>query len=84
LDMEYLGKIMEFALISLQKLSSPANENNLKEAHQKVLTELSNICQKDHSTHSHAIALVKGLRFVLEQIQVLKQEISSARIKIME
>ncbi|KAI3788928.1 hypothetical protein L2E82_01710 [Cichorium intybus] len=84
LDMEYLGKIMEFALISLQKLSAPANENNLKEAHQKVLQELADICQKDDSNHSHAIALVKGLRFVLEQIQVLKQEISSARIKIME
>lgn len=84
LDMEYLGKIMEFALVSLQQLSAPANENNLKEAHQKVLRELADICQKDDSNHSHAIALVKGLRFVLEQIQVLKQEISSARIKIME
>ncbi|XP_023730256.1 uncharacterized protein LOC111877988 [Lactuca sativa] len=84
LDMEYLGKIMEFALVSLQKLSAPANENNLKESHQKVLQELADICQKDNSNHSHAIALVKGLRFVLEQIQVLKQEISSARIKIME
>lgn len=70
LDMEYLGKIMEFALVSLQKLSAPANENNLKESHQKVLQELADICQKDNSNHSHAIALVKGLRFVLEQIQV--------------
>ncbi|GJS23453.1 T-complex protein 11 [Tanacetum coccineum] len=84
LDMEYLGKIMEFALVSLQKLSAPANENNLKDAHQKVLRELADIRRTDNSNHSHAIALVKGLRFVLKQIQVLKQEISSARIKIME
>ncbi|XP_024979522.1 uncharacterized protein LOC112516611 isoform X1 [Cynara cardunculus var. scolymus] len=84
LDMEYLGKIMEFALVSLQKLSAPANEINLKDAHQNVLRELADICRADDSNHSHAIALVKGLRFVLEQIQVLKQEISSARIKIME
>lgn len=84
LDMEYLGKIMEFALVSLQKLSAPANEINLKDAHHKVLRELADICQADDSNHSHAIALVKGLRFVLEQIQVLKQEISNARIKIME
>lgn len=84
LDMEYLGKIMEFALASLQKLSAPANETNLKDAHQKVLRELADICREDDSNHSHAIALVKGLRFVLEQIQVLKQEISNARIKIME
>ncbi|KAJ9538232.1 hypothetical protein OSB04_030965 [Centaurea solstitialis] len=84
LDMEYLGKIMEFALVSLQKLSAPANEVNLKDAHQNVLGELADICRADDSNHSHAIALVKGLRFVLEQIQVLKQEISNARIKIME
>nr|XP_043623306.1 uncharacterized protein LOC122595075 isoform X2 [Erigeron canadensis] len=84
LDMEYLGKIMEFALVSLQKLSAPANENDLKDAHQKVLRELAVISQADNSIHSHAIALVKGLRFVLQQIQVLKQEISAARIKIME
>lgn len=70
LDMEYLGKIMEFALVSLQKLSAPANEINLKDAHQKVLRELADICRADDSNHSHAIALVKGLRFVLHQIQV--------------
>ncbi|KAJ0644932.1 putative T-complex 11 protein [Helianthus annuus] len=84
LDMEYLGKIMEFALVSLQKLSAPAKEINLKDAHQKVLRELADICRADDSNRSHAIALVKGLRFVLEQIQALKQEISNARIKIME
>ncbi|XP_076887685.1 uncharacterized protein LOC143537905 [Bidens hawaiensis] len=84
LDMEYLGKIMEFSLVSLQKLSAPANESNLKEAHQKVLTELADMCRANNSNHSHAIALVKGLRFVLQQIQELKQEISNVRIKLME
>ncbi|KAI3712413.1 hypothetical protein L1987_70969 [Smallanthus sonchifolius] len=84
LDMEYLGKIMKFALVSMQKLSAPANEIILKDAHQKVLRELADICQVDDSNRSHAIALVKGLRFVLEQIQALKQEISNARIKVME
>lgn len=68
--MEYLGKIMEFALVSLQKLSAPANEVNLLDAHQKVLTELADICRADNSNHAHAIALVKGLRFVLQEIQV--------------
>ncbi|KAJ0513942.1 putative T-complex 11 protein [Helianthus annuus] len=84
LDMEYLGKIMEFSLVSLQKLSAPANEMNLMEAHQKVLSELADTCRANDSNHSHAIALVKGLRFVLQQIQALKQEISNARIKMME
>lgn len=85
LDMEYLGTIMEFSLVSLQKLSAIAHENQLKESHQKVISELAELCQAgDGSNRSHAIALIKGLRFVLEQIQVLKQEISKARIKIME
>ncbi|KAK3016322.1 hypothetical protein RJ639_007302 [Escallonia herrerae] len=85
LDTEYLGKILEFALVTLQKLSAPASEGELKTSHQKLLGELSEICQSgEGSNHSHVIALVKGLRFVLEEIQVLKQEISKARIRIME
>ncbi|KAL4580724.1 hypothetical protein LXL04_016926 [Taraxacum kok-saghyz] len=85
LDMEYLGTIMEFALVNLQKLSAIAHENKLKESHQKVLLELAELCQAGDGTNSsHAIALVKGLRFVLEQIQVLKQEMSKARMKILE
>ncbi|KAJ9552328.1 hypothetical protein OSB04_016373 [Centaurea solstitialis] len=85
LDMEYLGTVMEFALVSLQKLSAVAHENRLKESHKKVVLELAELCQAgDGSNLSHAVALVKGLRFVLEQIQVLKQEISKARMKILE
>ncbi|XP_071736870.1 uncharacterized protein [Rutidosis leptorrhynchoides] len=85
LDIEYLGRIMEFALASLQKLSAVAYENQLKESHQKVMSELAELCHAgDGSTRSHAIALIKGLRFLLEQIQALKQEISKARIKILE
>ncbi|XAR56338.1 hypothetical protein NMG60_11036783 [Bertholletia excelsa] len=85
LDMDYLGKLLEFALITLQKLSAPANEDELKVSHLKLLKELNEICQAGNgSSHSQTVALIKGLRFVLEQIQTLKQEISKARIKIME
>ncbi|GFY89353.1 T-complex protein 11 [Actinidia rufa] len=85
LDMDYLGKILQFSLTTLQKLSAPATEDELKVAHLSMLKELAEICQAGNdSNHSHIIALIKGLRFVLEQIQVLKQEISKARIKIME
>ncbi|KAF5936796.1 hypothetical protein HYC85_024302 [Camellia sinensis] len=85
LDMDYLGNILEFALNTLQKLSASANEGELKVVHQKLLKELVEICQAgDGSNHSYVIALIKGLRFVLEQTQALKQEISKARIKIME
>ncbi|KAL6964385.1 hypothetical protein U1Q18_035440 [Sarracenia purpurea var. burkii] len=85
LDMDYLGKILEFALTTLRKLSAPADEDELKVAHLKLLKELAEICQDGNgSNHSHTLALVTGLRYVLEQIQALKQDISKARIKIIE
>ena len=71
LDIDYLGKILEFSLVSLRKLSSPANEEITKATHQKLFSELREICQsRDESNNSCVIALVKGLKFVLEQIQV--------------
>ncbi|XVF67683.1 hypothetical protein PTKIN_Ptkin10aG0141200 [Pterospermum kingtungense] len=85
LDIDYLGRILEFALISLQKLSSPANDDEIKAANQRLMKELAEICEaRDKPNHSPALAMIKGLRFVLEQIQDLKQEISKARIRMME
>ncbi|EXB87373.1 hypothetical protein L484_016720 [Morus notabilis] len=85
LDVHYLGNILEFALDTLQKLSSPANDVEMKNTHQRLMKELADTCQaKDGSNHSSVIAMIKGLRFVLGQIQVLKREISKARIRIME
>ena len=73
LDMDYLGRILEFALVTLLKLSSLGNEDELKAAHQKLLKELAEMCEtKDRSSNwSHITALIKGLHFVLEHIQVL-------------
>ncbi|XP_059451407.1 uncharacterized protein LOC132182231 isoform X1 [Corylus avellana] len=85
LDIDYLGRILEFALVTLQKLSAPANDDEVKANHQKLLNELFEICQaSDESKFSCVIAMIKGLRFVLGQIQDLKQEISKARLRIME
>ncbi|KAJ7968051.1 T-complex 11 [Quillaja saponaria] len=85
LDVDYLGKILEFSLVTLQKLSAPVNDELMKGTRQKLLLELSELCRSgDDPHHSCLIALVKGLRFVLEQIQNLKQEISKARLRIME
>lgn len=71
LDVDYLGKILEFSLVSLQKLSAPANEKIIKAKHKALLCELSEICQsRDESNNACVVALVKGLQFVLEQIQV--------------
>ncbi|KAH0766928.1 hypothetical protein KY285_002799 [Solanum tuberosum] len=83
LDMDYLQKIMDFTLVTLQKLSSPAKEDELKANCQKLFGELADICM-DGSENSFILALVRGLRFVLEEIQLLKQEISKARIRMLE
>ncbi|KAH8510274.1 hypothetical protein H0E87_007994 [Populus deltoides] len=85
LDIGYCGKILEFAIVTLQKLSSPAQEDVMKALHQKLLKELTETCQtQDESKRPHIAAMIKGLRFVLEQIQALKQEISKVRIRMME
>jgi len=71
LDVDYLGKILEFSLVSLQKLSAPANEEMMKATHKKLFHELGEICQsRDGSNNSCVVALVKGLQFVFGQIQV--------------
>ncbi|KAJ0078070.1 hypothetical protein Patl1_36836 [Pistacia atlantica] len=85
LDINYLGRILEFALSTLQKLSSPAKDDEMKTNNQNLLKELTEICQaRDGSNYSPVIAMIKGFRFVLEQIQALKREISKARIRLME
>ncbi|KAG8364073.1 hypothetical protein BUALT_Bualt19G0088100 [Buddleja alternifolia] len=85
LDIDYLGKILEYALFTLRKLSAPAHEDELKRKHEQFMKDLAETCCADDSSdHSQVLALIKGLRFVLEQIQELKQEISKARIRLME
>ncbi|XP_044489318.1 uncharacterized protein LOC123213797 isoform X2 [Mangifera indica] len=85
LDINYLGRILEFALSTLQKLSSPTKDDEMKTNNQNLLKELTEICQAgDGSNYSPVIAMIGGLRFVLEQIQALRQEISKARIRLME
>lgn len=69
--MDYLQKIMDFTLVTLQKLSSPAKEDELKANCQKLFGELADICM-DGSENSFILALVRGLRFVLEEMQVNK------------
>ncbi|XP_042482980.1 uncharacterized protein LOC122063328 isoform X2 [Macadamia integrifolia] len=84
-DMVYLGKILEYALVTLQKLSAPAMEVEMRTTHKKLLNELGEISQaEDKSNASFVLAMIKGLHFVLEQIQELKREISKGRIRMME
>nr|XP_009414988.1 PREDICTED: uncharacterized protein LOC103995950 isoform X1 [Musa acuminata subsp. malaccensis] len=84
-DIDYFGNILENVLVMLQKLSSPANEDDMRKAHQKMLNSLTDIARSsDKQSNSFVVASIKGLRFVLEQIQTLKKEVSVARIKLME
>ncbi|GER56991.1 T-complex protein 11 [Striga asiatica] len=87
LDIDYLGNILEYVLVTLRKLSTPAYEDELKKKHQQFIKDLAETCQVStgqHSQNSQVIALIEGLRFVLEQIQDLKREISKARIRMLE
>lgn len=71
LDVDYLGKILEFALVTLQKLCAPANDEEIKNLHNNLLKELGQISQAgDKSNASFALLMIKGLRFVLQEIQV--------------
>lgn len=71
LDLDYLGRILEFTLVTLQKLSSPSKESKLKASYESLFGELSEICRtEDKSNNPCVIALIKGLQFVLEQTQV--------------
>ncbi|XP_010322777.1 uncharacterized protein [Solanum lycopersicum] len=85
LDMDYFGRILEFALVTLRKLSAPLVEDELNTNHQKFLKELGeNTRGRENSTALFASLVIKGLQFVLRQIKKLKGEISKARIKLLE
>jgi len=71
LDMDYLGRILEFALVTLQKLSALANDEEIKTSHDNLLKELREISQAaDISNASFSLLMIKGLRFILKEIQV--------------
>lgn len=75
--MDYLGKMLEFALATLRKLSAPANDRENESTHWNLLKELHRLCEaKDESGNSRAVAIVKGIRFILEQIQVCIHKLS--------
>ena len=72
LDITYFGKILDYALITLRKLSAPAYEDELNKKHQKFMKDLAEtFWAGKNSENSHIMALIKGLRFALEQIKVL-------------
>ncbi|MQM02855.1 hypothetical protein Taro_035623, partial [Colocasia esculenta] len=71
-DVNYLGKILDYALGTLLKLSAPANEEEIKRTHEKLLIELADVAAQTNKklNSSFVIVVARGMRFVLEQIQV--------------
>ncbi|KAK7256146.1 hypothetical protein RIF29_29581 [Crotalaria pallida] len=66
-----MASILDQIQNNIEKLSAPASEEIMKATHRNLFSELSEIFQsKDDSNNACFIALVKGLQFVLEQIQV--------------
>ncbi|KAJ8759526.1 hypothetical protein K2173_007143 [Erythroxylum novogranatense] len=85
IDIAYLRSILEFTLITLRKLSAPANDEAMTVLHNKILRELGEVpLPGDESKAPYVLSIIKGLRFTLQEIQTLKREISRARIKLLE
>ncbi|KAL5647573.1 hypothetical protein ACJX0J_041928, partial [Zea mays] len=78
-------EILEYSLDMVRKLSAAAKEDEMKKNHDKLLSELSTNSEVNgDGINSFVIAVIKGLRFILEEIKELKAEVSKARIQMMQ
>ncbi|KAJ8759262.1 hypothetical protein K2173_006782 [Erythroxylum novogranatense] len=83
-DMAYVRSNLEFALITLRKLSAPANDEAMTVLHNKILRELGEVpLPRDESKVPYVLSIIKGPRFTLQEIQILKRELSQAQIKLL-
>lgn len=70
-DAQYLRQILQYSLDMVRKLSAAAKEDEMKKSHEKLLSELSTNSEvKDNGINSFVIVVIKGLRFILEEIKV--------------
>uniref|UniRef100_A0A0E0LUD8 SKP1 component POZ domain-containing protein n=1 Tax=Oryza punctata TaxID=4537 RepID=A0A0E0LUD8_ORYPU len=84
-DTRFLGQILQYSLDMVRKLSAPAKEDAMKRGHEKLLNELAASSEvDDNGISSFVIAVIKGLRFTLEEIKQLQTEVSKARIQLMQ
>lgn len=70
--MEYLHRLLDYASGLILKLGSPARDSPAKAAHDSLVKELSATVSSDSKDTQTAFftTLVKGLRFIFEQLQV--------------
>ncbi|CAN6181984.1 unnamed protein product [Urochloa humidicola] len=80
---QYLAQILKYSLDMVLMLSAAAKEDDMKKSHEKLLSELaaSSVAGGNNGVSSFAIAVSKGLRFVLEEIRELRSEISKVHIQ---
>ncbi|KAL6885937.1 hypothetical protein ACP4OV_010198 [Aristida adscensionis] len=84
-DAQYLGQILQYSLEMVRKLSAAAKEDEMKKNHEKLLSELAGSSEADgNGISSFVINVIKGLRFILEEIKELQAEVSKARIQLMQ
>ena len=70
-DTQYLGQILQYSLDMVRKLSAAAKDDEMKASHDKLLNELAASSEdNDNGVSSFIIAVIKGLRFTLEEIKV--------------
>ncbi|KAE8788199.1 hypothetical protein D1007_37802 [Hordeum vulgare] len=82
---QYLGQILQYSLGMLRKLSSPAKEDEMKISHDKLLNELiEHSDSHDRGPNAFIIAVIKGLRFTMEELKDLQSEVSRARIQLLK
>lgn len=82
-DVEYLHRLLDYASGLILRLGSPARDSPAKAAHDSLVKELSATVSSDSKDTQTAFftTLVKGLRFIFEQLQVLKQDINASRLR---
>ncbi|MCO5561488.1 hypothetical protein L7F22_015109 [Adiantum nelumboides] len=82
-DYDYFRKLLDYALGIVLKLGAPVRDEDTKTSRDALMQELSQISSElgEKSRNTFARALVEGLRFVLQEVQVLKADISAARIQ---
>ncbi|XP_051216913.1 uncharacterized protein [Lolium perenne] len=84
-DTQYLGHILQYSLGMVRKLSSPAKEDEMKISHDKLLSELIEHSESNNGgPYAFVIAVIKGLRFTMEELKALQSEVSRARIQLLK
>ncbi|CAN6270129.1 unnamed protein product [Urochloa humidicola] len=81
---QHLAQILKYSLDMVRMLSAAAKEDEMKKNHEKLLSELaaSSEMVSDNGVGSFAIAVSKGLRFVLEEIRELRLEVCKVHIQM--